>query len=109
MRKLLELLGLGLLAIAASSVVHHFTDWFAKWALLDHLPFLDGYELYASGVVGLLGFGALCAGDLFPEVSSRTPARTSARPDSVAGAGAPPAAGAGGGAVSAGADPGLPG
>ncbi len=61
MRKLLELLGTGLLLIGGSSLVHYFTDWFGKWAVLDRLPFLDGYELYASGVVAVLGFALLCA------------------------------------------------
>ncbi|MBC3993477.1 hypothetical protein H8N00_32325 [Streptomyces sp. AC563] len=84
MRKLLELLGAGLLLIGASSLVHHFTDWFGKWAVLDRLPFLDGYELYASGIVAVLGFAVLCAGDLVPDggarASARTPARTSRHP-----------------------------
>ncbi|MEU3964344.1 hypothetical protein AB0F42_31885 [Streptomyces buecherae] len=80
MRKLLELLGTGLLLIGASSLVHYFTDWFGKWAVLDRLPFLDGYELYASGVVAVLGFAVLCAGDLVPDGGTRTPARTSRHP-----------------------------
>ncbi|GAA4669885.1 hypothetical protein GCM10023324_23040 [Streptomyces youssoufiensis] len=77
------MLGTGLLLIGGSSLVHYFTDWFGKWAVLDRLPFLDGYELYASGVVAVLGFAVLCAGDLVPDdgtASARTPARTSRHP-----------------------------
>ncbi|MBB5936089.1 hypothetical protein [Streptomyces zagrosensis] len=66
MRKLLELLGMGLLVIGGSSLVHHFTDWFGKWALVDRLPWFDGYELYASGIVAVLGFAVLCASDMVP-------------------------------------------
>ncbi|MFF5719449.1 hypothetical protein [Streptomyces buecherae] len=104
MRKLLELLGTGLLLIGAASLVHYFTDWFGKWAVLDRLPFLDGYELYASGVVAVLGFAVLCAGDLVPDggtrASARTPARTSRYP---AGGTAPGAHGGADGAVGGGA------
>ncbi|MFI2031604.1 hypothetical protein [Streptomyces buecherae] len=126
MRKLLEMLGTGLLLIGASSLVHYFTDWFGKWAVLDRLPFLDGYELYASGVVAVLGFAVLCAGDLVPDggtASARTPARTSRHPaggaepgahggeeeaadGGASGAGAREGAGPDG--VSAGADPDPP-
>ncbi|WEV24827.1 hypothetical protein OYE22_06155 [Streptomyces sp. 71268] len=129
MRKLLELLGTGLLLIGGSSLVHYFTGWFGKWAVLDRLPFLDGYELYAGGVVAVLGFAVLCAGDLVPDddarASARTPARTSRPPaggaepgadggeegavDRDAGAsGADARDGADPGGVSAGADPDLP-
>ncbi|MEU5362071.1 hypothetical protein ABZ354_00930 [Streptomyces sp. NPDC005925] len=65
MKKLLEFFGFVALVQGVAGLVHEFTDW--HWGLVQRLGFLDGYELYTSIALVLLGVA------LFAAAESRTP------------------------------------
>ncbi|GHB17386.1 hypothetical protein GCM10010377_04080 [Streptomyces viridiviolaceus] len=58
MKQLLEFLGFVAVVQGVAGLVHEFTDW--HWGLVQRIGFLDGYEIYASVALLVLG-GALCA------------------------------------------------
>lgn len=64
MKKLLEFLGFIALVQGVAGLVHEFTDW--KWGLVQRLGFLDGYELYTSIALVLLGFALFAAAESRP-------------------------------------------
>lgn len=71
MRKLVQLLGAVLIFQGAGAIVDHFV--FRLWGelfLVRHLPFLAGYRLFASVILGVLGAVLMIA-----------PAEIGARPD----------------------------
>ncbi|MFD8869623.1 hypothetical protein ACFV1F_35760 [Streptomyces sp. NPDC059590] len=56
MRKACELVGGFLLFEGLVGIVHELIGWFRLMALVRFLPFLDGYELYASIGLAVVGF-----------------------------------------------------
>ncbi|MFI6208393.1 hypothetical protein ACIBAI_18655 [Streptomyces sp. NPDC051041] len=58
MKRVLEFLGFVTLLQGVAGLVHEFTGW--DWGLAQRLGVLDGYEVYASVALLVLGF-ALCA------------------------------------------------
>lgn len=59
MRKQVSALG-GLLVLAgAAGLIHELVGWFRLWAVVRHLGFLDGYEIWAN--LGLLVLGLALA------------------------------------------------
>ncbi|WP_217143210.1 hypothetical protein [Streptomyces sp. AC627_RSS907] len=58
MKRLLEFLGLLAVVQGVAGLVHEFTDW--NWGVVQRLGLLDGYEVYASVALLVLG-GALFA------------------------------------------------
>ncbi|MFJ9043770.1 hypothetical protein [Streptomyces sp. NPDC102347] len=65
MRKLLEVLGFVAVLQGVAGLVTEFTDW--NWGLVRRTGFLDGYEIYASVALLVLGIA------LFAVAESRTP------------------------------------
>ncbi|KAB8162962.1 hypothetical protein FH609_004365 [Streptomyces sp. 3MP-14] len=55
MSKLLGLLCFLLLSQGLGGLVHYFWDWFEVWTLVHRIGFLDGYEVFASVVLLVLG------------------------------------------------------
>ncbi|NEC30334.1 hypothetical protein G3I20_28005 [Streptomyces sp. SID8111] len=58
MKQTLEVLGFLAVVQGLAGLVSEFTDW--RWGLVQRVGFLDGYELYASLALLVLG-GALFA------------------------------------------------
>ncbi|WP_320777721.1 hypothetical protein [Streptomyces sp. CRN 30] len=58
MKQLLELLGALAVLQGAAGLAHEFTDWHV--GLVQRIGFLDGYEIYASVALLVLGL-AVCA------------------------------------------------
>ncbi|NUP43801.1 MAG: hypothetical protein HOY76_43955 [Streptomyces sp.] len=56
MRKACELVGGFLLFQGLIGIAHELIGWFRLMALVRFLPFLDGYELYASIGLTVVGF-----------------------------------------------------
>ncbi|MEU0286470.1 hypothetical protein ACIHBQ_19510 [Streptomyces sp. NPDC052492] len=65
MRKLLEVLGFVAVLQGVAGLVTEFTDW--NWGLVRRTGFLDGYEIYASVALLVLGIA------LFAVAESRKP------------------------------------
>ncbi|MDT0398646.1 MULTISPECIES: hypothetical protein [Streptomyces] len=63
MKQLLEVLGFLALVQGVAGLVTEFTDW--DWGFVQRLGFLDGYEVYASVALLVLG------GALFSAAESR--------------------------------------
>lgn len=59
MKQVLEILGLLALVQGVAGLVHEFTDW--NWGLVQRLGFLDGYEVYASVALLVLGVALFAA------------------------------------------------
>ncbi|MEV8593000.1 hypothetical protein ACIHFC_03685 [Streptomyces sp. NPDC052013] len=58
MKQLLEFLGFLAVVQGVAGLLHEFTDW--HWGLVQRIGFLDGYEIYVSAALLVLG-GALFA------------------------------------------------
>ncbi|MFD8382004.1 hypothetical protein ACFV2X_26340 [Streptomyces sp. NPDC059679] len=56
MRKACELVGGFLLFQGLIGIAHELIGWFRLMAMIRFLPFLDGYELYASIGLTVVGF-----------------------------------------------------
>ncbi|MEU1278599.1 hypothetical protein [Streptomyces sp. NPDC005805] len=67
MKKILSAAGCLLFVFGAAGVVHEFADWFRLWGLVHRLPFLDGYELFASIVLTVTGATIMVAADRLRE------------------------------------------
>jgi hypothetical protein len=65
MKQVLEILGFLALVQGVGGLVHEFTDW--NWGLVQRMGFLDGYEVYASLALLVLGVA------LFAAAGSRKP------------------------------------
>ncbi|MDQ0407199.1 hypothetical protein OIE75_31625 [Streptomyces sp. NBC_01723] len=65
MKELLEFLGLLAVIQGVMGLVQEFTDW--NWGLVHRIGLFDGFELYASVVLLVLG------GALFAAAESRKP------------------------------------
>ncbi|MFF5156824.1 hypothetical protein ACFY3N_11315 [Streptomyces sp. NPDC000348] len=65
MKQLLEVLGFLAVVQGVAGLVTRFTDW--NWGLVQRIGFLDGYEIYASIALLVLG------GALFAAAESRKP------------------------------------
>ncbi|TWD24195.1 hypothetical protein FB570_104321 [Streptomyces sp. T12] len=65
MRKLLEVLGFVAVLQGVAGLVTEFTDW--DWGLVRRTGFVDGYEIYASVALLVLGIA------LFAVAESRRP------------------------------------
>ncbi|MCF3101394.1 hypothetical protein IPZ58_07350 [Streptomyces roseoverticillatus] len=63
MKKTLEILGFILTLQGLAGIVHAVTGWFRYGVVVRHLGFLDGYEVYASIVLAVLGVSMLIASD----------------------------------------------
>ncbi|GGX97219.1 hypothetical protein [Streptomyces hiroshimensis] len=63
MKKLLEGVGIILLLQGLGGVVHGLTGWLHYWVVVRYLGFLDGYEMYVSIVLAVLGTALLIASD----------------------------------------------
>ncbi|MEU8548511.1 hypothetical protein AB0C81_16230 [Streptomyces roseoverticillatus] len=83
MKKTLEILGFILTLQGLAGIVHAVTGWFRYGVVVRHIGFLDGYEVYASIVLAVLGASMLIASDKADAWSGT-------------GAGGGPGAGAGG-------------
>ncbi|MFC7840031.1 hypothetical protein [Streptomyces sp. NPDC057382] len=59
MKRLLEILGFLALVQGAAGLVHEFTD--RDWSLVRRLGILDGYEVYASVALLVLGVALFAA------------------------------------------------
>ncbi|WP_185010495.1 hypothetical protein [Streptomyces sp. AK010] len=54
-----ETYGFTVATLVKRPVVHEFTDW--NWGLVRRLGFLDGYEIYASVALLVLGVALFAA------------------------------------------------
>ncbi|WP_369199873.1 hypothetical protein [Streptomyces sp. PU-14G] len=63
MKNLLGFVAFLLIAQGAGGIAHKLTGWFDKWAVVDHLGFLDGYEIYVCVLLIALGFAVGAASD----------------------------------------------
>ncbi|MFJ8078197.1 hypothetical protein ACIQ7Q_30765 [Streptomyces sp. NPDC096176] len=63
MKKFLETAGFLLFLWGVAGVIHELTGWFKLRGVVRRLDFLDGYELYASIVLGVLGVVIMVAAD----------------------------------------------
>ncbi|WKU43653.1 hypothetical protein Q3V23_05865 [Streptomyces sp. VNUA116] len=63
MKKTFEILGFILTLQGLAGIVHVLTGWFRYGVVVRHLGFLDGYEVYASIVLAVLGVSMLIASD----------------------------------------------
>ncbi|MEV5440035.1 hypothetical protein AB0K80_29120 [Streptomyces sp. NPDC052682] len=61
MKQLLEILGFIALVQGVAGLVHEFTDW--DWGFVQRLDVLDGYEVYASVALLVLGCALLAAAE----------------------------------------------
>ncbi|MEU6682315.1 hypothetical protein [Streptomyces sp. NPDC046832] len=59
MKQVLEILGFLALVQGVAGLVQEFTDW--NWGLVQRLGFLDGYEIYASVALLVLGVALFAA------------------------------------------------
>ncbi|MEV5105314.1 hypothetical protein ACFQ7G_14635 [Streptomyces massasporeus] len=59
MKQVLEILGFLALVQGVAGLVHEFTDW--NWGLVQRVGFLDGYEIYASVALLVLGVALFAA------------------------------------------------
>ncbi|WP_432011702.1 hypothetical protein [Streptomyces cucumeris] len=55
MKKVLEGAGSLLVFWGLAGLVHELVGWFRLWGVLGRLPFVDGHEWIASGVILVLG------------------------------------------------------
>ncbi|MEU8826607.1 hypothetical protein [Streptomyces sp. NPDC048636] len=55
MKKVLEGAGSLLVFWGLAGLVHELVGWFRFWGVLGRLPFTDGHEWIASGVILVLG------------------------------------------------------
>lgn len=63
MKKLLGFAAFVLIAQGAGGIAHQLTGWFDKWALVDRVPFLDGYQVYVCVLLIVLGIAVGVASD----------------------------------------------
>ncbi len=61
MKQFLELLGFLALVQGAMGLLHEFTDWHI--GLVQRIGLLDGYEIYASVALVVLGFALFAAAE----------------------------------------------
>ncbi|MFI6931150.1 hypothetical protein [Streptomyces sp. NPDC050287] len=61
MKQFLELLGFLALVQGAMGLLHEFTDWHI--GLVQRIGFLDGYEIYASVALVVLGLALFAAAE----------------------------------------------
>ncbi|WP_283137224.1 hypothetical protein [Rhizohabitans arisaemae] len=61
MKGLLQLLTTLILIQAVGGLVNNLAGGSKSWWLVNHLTFLDGYEIYASIALGALGVALLLA------------------------------------------------
>ncbi|MEU7135651.1 hypothetical protein [Streptomyces sp. NPDC046261] len=63
MKKFLEGLGVLLVLQGLAGIVHGTTGWFRTFGLIRRLGFLHGYEIYAGGVLAVLGVALVLVAD----------------------------------------------
>ncbi|WP_345042070.1 hypothetical protein [Streptomyces sannanensis] len=63
MKKFTEVIGFILLVQGVISLVHAWTGWFGYGVVVRYLRFLDGYEVYTSIVLAVVGLAVLIAAD----------------------------------------------
>ncbi|MFC7303117.1 hypothetical protein ACFQVC_02640 [Streptomyces monticola] len=63
MKKFLEFLGVILLIQGVAAVVHELTGWMRGWGIVQHLGFLDGYELYGGIALLVLAVAVFAAAE----------------------------------------------
>ncbi|MBC9729493.1 hypothetical protein [Streptomyces sp. TRM68367] len=61
MKQLLEILGFIAVVQGVAGLVHEFTDW--GWGLEQRIGFLDGYGVYASVALLVLGIALFAAAE----------------------------------------------
>lgn len=61
MRRTVVAAGAILLVQGAAGLLHHVLGWFGSWALVRHLGFLEGYEIFANLVLVVLGAALVVA------------------------------------------------
>ncbi|QKW10086.1 hypothetical protein HUT18_30370 [Streptomyces sp. NA04227] len=66
MKKILEGLGLLMLAQGAGGLVHELFGWLDGWGFVQRIGFLDGYELYASLTLVALSVALFAAAESRP-------------------------------------------
>ncbi|QLE70841.1 hypothetical protein FGW37_03815 [Streptomyces rectiverticillatus] len=71
MKKLLEGVGVILVLQGLGGVVHGLTGWFHYWVVVRYLGFLDGYEMYASIVLAVIGAALVIASDAVKAEAAR--------------------------------------
>jgi hypothetical protein len=66
MRTILRVLGWLFVLQGVGGLINHLWGWW-RWAhdllVVNIVPFLDGYEIFAAIVIGVLGFALLATGD----------------------------------------------
>lgn len=67
MKKIFEVAGFLLFVWGVGGVVHELTGWFKLWGVVDRLDFLDGYEMFASIVLAVVGVVLMVAADRSPK------------------------------------------
>ncbi|WP_406275720.1 hypothetical protein OHT93_30520 [Streptomyces sp. NBC_00191] len=69
MKKILEVIGMVLLIAGACGVLRELTGWFRFMGftrfVTDHVGFLDGREIFANVVIGVVGFAVLMIADQY--------------------------------------------
>ncbi|NRQ38903.1 hypothetical protein HII36_44845 [Nonomuraea sp. NN258] len=72
MKAVIQVLGWLLLLQGVGGLVNTLFGWW-RWAhdllLVNRLPFLHGYEIFAAIVIGVLGFALLCVADSMRKVN----------------------------------------
>ncbi|MFM9371496.1 hypothetical protein [Streptomyces sp. Da 82-17] len=63
MKKVFEFLGVVLFLQGVAAVVHELTGWLRGWGVVQHIGFLDGYELYAGIVLVVLAVAVFAAAE----------------------------------------------
>lgn len=63
MKQLLGFIAFLMIAWGAGGIAHHFFDWFTLWSVVHRIGFLDGYEVFASIVLIVLGVAVGAASD----------------------------------------------
>ncbi|MEU5051786.1 hypothetical protein [Streptomyces sp. NPDC021096] len=72
MKKLFEGLGVLLALQGLAGILHDTTGWFRDFGLLRHLGFLHGHEIYAGGVLVVLGVALVLASDAAGRAEARS-------------------------------------
>ncbi|WP_315904299.1 hypothetical protein [Streptomyces sp. ASQP_92] len=63
MKKFLEVTGWLLLLQGVGGLLHTWTGWFERWALVYRVGLLEGHEIFASIVLAVAGAAVLIASD----------------------------------------------
>jgi hypothetical protein len=61
MRRTVATAGAILLVQGVAGLLHHVLGWFGSWAVVRHLGFLEGYEIFANLVLVVLGAALVVA------------------------------------------------